>query len=369
MATETQIVIATYNCRGIRNNVLYIKELLFQNQISVLIIQEHWLEKLELDILLDQFKNTHKFFSTYANVSATSGRRSGGVTILIQKDLFPLFTVENCSSNRLIVLTFAKRGLQPLRIIGGYFPANNGKVACKEEYDEFLHILDAHIAVATESRMPIIVAADFNADVGSLETYTRGSQKGNSSKFGKMLKDRIINKFDLKVVDLLEGTKGPEVTFRFKDRYGNTLRSSYIDHILITEDLQPFITNSEVYEEHPLSTSDHVPVQCNIVLKSSKRVEDSLPTEKLNRPIWNFKKATKEQLIKYKKEVTKKLQRIYDGTTKTFPDIKSTETALNLLTGTIFDSAITHIPYMYETKPKRKSKDHNIKRQIKGQKL
>ena len=157
------IKLVTYNCRGAKSSIDAIRELCESH--DVVLIQEHWLNKVELSIL----SKIHNDFNA-CGVSAMDdeigirvGRPYGGVAIMWRKSLGNKVNVKYLDDTRLIGLEVCTDETN-LFIICAYLPT------CKHEnYDDYLNYLAKINCIIQDcNTVNAIVLGDFNSNVGTI---------------------------------------------------------------------------------------------------------------------------------------------------------------------------------------------------------
>ena len=106
-----------------------------------------------------------------------------------------------------------------------------------------------------------ILLGDTNCHFG-LEYSIRsfGSSTAHARKLGN-----IIKACNMSVVDLSEKCTGPSYTWMSD----NGRHVSYIDHVIVSEKLVPFVKSCKILEDDIINVSDHLPLLCTINVEYS----------------------------------------------------------------------------------------------------
>ena len=134
-----RIRIATINCHGLRNNIMYIK--LLQSNNSIVFLQETWCSsKAEVTNLLgtDTENKIHSIIDAKNENLTRRGRYVGGLTWIIRKEIGK-YTV-NFINERISVVIIGR-----ITIIGVYLISNNNKI---EDYNCSLTLMFIKINIA-----------------------------------------------------------------------------------------------------------------------------------------------------------------------------------------------------------------------------
>ena len=235
---------------------------------DIIFLQETWIQ--EQDNLSIQ---GYKTFSVPATKIHTKGRGRGGLVTFLSVDLkVDVSILENNQSNNFQVL-FVK-GLFPrsLICINVYIPPNSGKSQGEDPWDSLVDTIESLLFYYPSSY--IIVGGDFNARIGSGAVDVRGNKSTQIATQAYLLdrssKDRVVNKFGLKLLKLLSlanlyllhGTNLDITGGTYT--YLSTHRASTIDYIAVSSDILNQVDKFEVVDN---SLSDHCPLR--LTLKST----------------------------------------------------------------------------------------------------
>ena len=138
--------------------------------------------------------------------------------------------------------------------------------------------MSAHLV--SKRHGPVILAGDFNSYVGS-----EGGPKASGSQklHGRLLVEMIYNN-DLFITSLSSLSTGPSYTYFKEDTQTIT------DYIIMDAIHAPLAMDCQIYDHHPLNSSDHLPLSLTISLAptvSSARVQCRM----------NWSAAVKDRLI------------------------------------------------------------------------
>ena len=264
-----QFNIVTWNCRGFNNSVPYLNFLLNLNN-SIVVLQEHWLWPFELEKLqtVSEKIDYHAVSDPRLNETSELTRGCGGVAILWNKDLhvekipYPGNGKLCCTKVQLVDDTY-------LNIIGVYLPS----YGYTEEYQTCLTDLEELLSGLPHSQ-PLVIVGDFNAHMANVGCNTVSNAQGLA------LTD-LVKRNNLFVSPL---DKGPGFTYCS----GHTRTT--VDYILVNQSASYLITDSEVLDNHPLNTSDHLAVHAAMEINPILSCKDTSETQRVN-----WKKAMSDQ--------------------------------------------------------------------------
>ena len=264
--------VATLNCFGLENNIIYIQKIIEQNQIVFL--QETWLDSLNS---LDQKINKYNTYKTFHRSAMTSkvrkGRPYGGIGWIISKSIKNIFCI--FSSER---ITYIK--IDNLVIIGVYMHFNDGKTETALNFENDLSIIST-IYNKYNKENEILIIGDFNTDLNKNNEFVR-------------LLNNFMNLNKVKCMDLM-----------FLQKYDNTykkgLNKSWIDHVIASENN---VINQINIEECEWNYGDHnaLIININLFKKNEENLRIDCPNKKL-RLNWNDPEFTN----KYNQNFNEKL--------------------------------------------------------------
>ena len=248
--SKDSLSICTWNARGFKTSVPYIRELC--TRFDIVLITEHWLHSNRMDEFEGISENVSYFgrSSQYANDETYGVRRGqGGIAILWNNKAVSITPIHEYVHDRLCAVKLQNSSGAIFNIFCVYFPARG---CC----DDLATTIDELSAIIENSDFGAknIICGDMNADIGNLYG-TRNTRK--STKEGKCLFN-FISKYDLSAANLSKMSKGPIDTF-----YGPN-GSSCIDYILLPNDILDKVLECETLDFEGLNGSDHVPVTCVI---------------------------------------------------------------------------------------------------------
>ena len=269
MATaNTTLRITCWNSRGMSAAVPYIRDLMSRS--DVICISEHWLHHNRLNTLEDLSTD----FYTIGRASQRSmednygiRRGVGGVAILWRKTIEGVSPMLEIKHDRICGVRVQLDNGNSVNIYSVYLPAAGSIDSMEIVLDEISGIIEAN-GDDTQN----IVCGDFNGDVGSL-----GGPRGNRcpTRAGQRVSN-FARQYNLHIANLMEDARGPVDTF-----WGHNGKSA-IDYIMVCEALKRNITTCLTENEHPLNTSDHLPVLVEIRIKlMSGKVESNAPQRML----------------------------------------------------------------------------------------
>ena len=236
------ISIASWNCRGLHNSIPYIQHL-FSLGVDILILQEHWLWPLQLGSI-------NKNYSFVAvcdqRLSSTSNLSHGcdGTPILCKK-CFHAAPLSKLNSDRICGIQLPLPLSHTLTILGVYMPSSDQP---QEIYNSYVQAVDQVICQVSPSS-PFIVAGDLNCHLGHLGGPT-SSDCFNSR--GLQWKE-LIDCHSLYVTSS-NITTGPSHTY-----YSNGIATT-LDYMIGNLTNSSLVTSCCTMEDHPLNTSDHLPI-------------------------------------------------------------------------------------------------------------
>jgi exonuclease III len=159
-STEKELVISSYNCRGLRDDKLvYVLELL--HKTDILFILEHWLSDEQLSHLQSVVSHSHVDIHGVCGFSPSevlSGHPFGGCAILWRRELNFRFTHVTVNSRRICALKCVCENVR-IVLFNVYMPFEDDDVR-EDEFCLQLSVIDDII-----QRFPdcfIICGGDFN---------------------------------------------------------------------------------------------------------------------------------------------------------------------------------------------------------------
>ena len=233
----------------------------------------------------------------------STGRPSGGIVILIKKELEQFIQIIQTNISHVLCFKLKKSLLKTNRdvlYLCTYVHPSNNVFYTNKEYDNTLEMLESFITeqLIKDDDLDIILSGDINARIGEWcytqhmgndenndtdgATYHRTAQDCQTNPNGRKLIE-ISNAFDLIPLSGLT-EKNFDNSYTFISNRGN----STIDHFLCSPDLLPSITNHKVLNR---IESQHLPVTITIDTKlnrSNDKIERSGSVKKFK---WQPDKA------------------------------------------------------------------------------
>lgn len=240
------IKIVTWNCRGLHNSIPYI-QLLISNDVDVIILQEHWLWPFEHNHL-QSISNHYSFTAVYdsrLNSSSDLHRGCGGVAILWKKNLNAA-PFHHLQSDRLCAIKIPLPNSTILSIFGVYMPSAD---QTQETYRSYLDVLSSSLSELPPDS-PLLIAGDLNCHLGHLGG-PRSTDTPNSR--GHLWKE-LIDRHSFFVPSLCDLASGPVYT------YQSGSFTTTVDYVVGNHPISSILTSCDTLEEHPLNTSDHLPI-------------------------------------------------------------------------------------------------------------
>ena len=248
------IQIATWNCRGLHNSIPYIKHLLSKG-VDILVLQEHWLWPFELDQLgsIDPEFAYTAVCDSRLSPSSTLTRGCGGCSILWRKSTSAV-PISNLDSDRICGIQLPIEGSKLLTIIGAYMPSSEYP---QETYNNYITAVNQAISTVPPSS-PLLLVGDLNCHIGKLGG-PRSSCDPNHRGVQWM---ELIENHSLYIPSLSTLATGPVHTFHV-NRTATT-----VDYVIGNLSLSTVLVSCRVEEDHPLNTSDHLPIVSKLNLNS-----------------------------------------------------------------------------------------------------
>ena len=333
---STSLGIVTWNCRGLSNSVPYLKHL-FNSGSSIVVLQEHWLWPFELGKLQSVSDSISYHAVSDPRLSEVSelDRGCGGVAILWKKEL-PVVRIP-CSGNGRICCAKVQlvRGTY-LTIIGVYLPSDG----YNEKYKSCLTDLEELLSSLNPSQ-PAMIVGDFNAHLTDRRRNIAPNAQG-------VALGHLINKHGLYVASLEKATSGPGYTYCS----GNT--KTTVDYILVNQCASYLITSSEVFDDHPLNTSDHLPLHTSLEVTPAQSMVD---TPKISQVNWS--KVDNNSISQYQNAINGLIRPLIGNT---YDDIGEVEWEMKLVSMGICKHALQLLPTCKKHSSKTRFKDAELQR-------
>ena len=249
-----ELRIGCWNCIGFRSSAPYIVKLLENH--DVLAISEHWLHNNRLRVLneLSQTHAVHARASRHSSDEHNGSRRGqAGVAIFWRKSISGFSAVTDIVHDRICALRYQDMDGNVIIFISVYMPAQGSPEDLATCLDDLSEIVETR-----EIGARIVIAGDFNGDLGSV-----GTSRGKSPPTPQGLKVySFFNRHNLTAVNMLPTTVGPVHTC-----LGPNFKST-LDYIAVGSDILSDIESCSVLGYDVLNTSDHQPLSCHLKVKS-----------------------------------------------------------------------------------------------------
>ena len=265
------------NCNGFKSNTIFIDQIIKNN--DCIFLSESWLLNSE-QFLLHNYKLQFKVISVPANKNP-KGRPFGGTIMLLRKSTFSninIITDENYTTT-----VQADTGNLSILISGVYLQSiTNNSSECTEIYKTQLsNITGLHRRFEEVSES--IILGDFQSFPQNTVSSNRSAQYNILSKH---MSD-FITENDLEPIDISQGS-GPNYTYH----HFTLPNKSYIDHILVSQNLVDHMTDIHVQPPNAMNISDHLPVSASLRYDASvtQSIDDDKDTDFVPNFIWKNKK-------------------------------------------------------------------------------
>ena len=206
-------------------------------------------------------------------------------------------------------------------------------------FNEELNTIEA-VCCSQEKKGPVLIAGDFNAHLGPLGVPR---VLGSPNLPGFALKE-FIDRNLLFAASCADFASGP---------YYTCTTQTTVDYVLVTTACSFLITSCFIHEEHPLNTSDHLPITTSLSLSVKKHMSGS-SNKKPARFNWNRAIATGDVLGQVEVRIAPLLGRTYD-----LPDDVNDE--ISTVTKILVDSAIDTLPVRRDSGTKPRINDPHLK--------
>ena len=280
------LCIMSYNCRGFNSSKLpFIRDLLSTHDVSVLLLQEHWLSDDQIDLLRDiDQKYLYMGISGFKRDEILTGRPYGGCAILWKTELSTVTFIPT-SSSRICGLHIVSNQLK-LLVINVYMPCESD-ASSSDDFQSQLSVIENLINEYNDCH--VTVAGDFNVD------FSRA----------RSLHTTLLNHFCTHVgLVPIANHSVNSVDFSY---HFNHERFSYIDHFL----LSPILFDTAVLDSRAIhsvdNTSDHEPLILQLNFKTDiLQVNDKTHVA---RPSWVRAKA--RDIENYRTLLSDQLRSVY----------------------------------------------------------
>ena len=293
------LCIITLNVRGIKCNIDYLRYLISHSDFPLIIcICEHWLHSYEISFLsnaLPGLKSTIEVIQEDHCFAPKLVRGRSGVAVIWDPCLDQIISpVQALRNDRIVGIRIAYSPTD-LVLFSVYLPCRSG---CTDNFKAVMDELDSAFDLFPNEI--ILFAGDFNADPG----ISQGNLNCPPNEQGIIL-NRYLYKWDYVSIHLHPSFFSCNNFYTYEsDAHGS---QSVIDHVLCPRFFTSTIRDTFVISEHPLNTSDHLPLSVLLPLKHSPPV--SFPqVGHLKAPYSpNWKKCNSHDINLYAKAVLSSL--------------------------------------------------------------
>ena len=330
--TENQrIKITAWNCRGIKNAVPYLNQLIKEGT-DIICVSEHWLWPYQIT----ELSNVHQDFEGFGvadrrlNENSDHNRGCGGVGIIWNKSI-QASPISNFKSDRFCAVKVSLSNGSTMSLISVYLPSTDHPL------DEFEECLNELICVysALQAEGPVVLLGDFNAHLN----HPRNHQ-------GSLLHDAITHS-NLLVPSTSCISTGPRYTFFCG------LNRTVVDYILMDASLCSSVENCFTHQHHDLNFSDHLPISISINVKVAK--EARLPSQ----PKINWVKAAEDDTLHdYMQDVSAHIQPLLTAEFQTTAEL---DNQISHVAEILKNAATRFLPKAGQKKSKQYFKDDKLR--------
>ena len=241
--TLNNLKICTWNCRGIKSSVPYVRQLC--ERYDIVMITEHWLHANRLSEL-SEISDDMSFIARSSKFSGAEEyglrRGQGGVSIFWKREIVGISPINDFTHDRICGIRLQNNIGAVFNIYCVYMPARGCEGCLDQTLDELSGILDK-----SETGAQFIIGGDLNGDMGSL-----GGPHGlrDPTKEGTTVYNFVCS-HNLVATNLLDMAVGPVNT------YHGPIGESCIDYLLVPVELQGNLTHCENLDQECLNSSDH----------------------------------------------------------------------------------------------------------------
>ena len=231
-----------------------------------------------------------------------------------------------------------------LTIIGVYLPSDG----YTEDYKCCLIDLEELLSSLNPSQ-PVLIVGDFNAH---LADQGRGNSAPNAQ--GLALRD-LVEKYNLYVASLDERSTGPSYTYS----HGDT--KTIVDYVFANQCASYLIKSTAVLEDHPLNTSDHLPVYTSLEVNPVLTCDDVLKIPQVN---WS-KVGEGHSIGQYQTAINDLIRPLIDND---YDNVTQIERELKLVSTGIKKFALNHLPLRKKHSPRNRFRDGELQKLCKESK-
>ena len=199
----------------------------------------------------------------------------------------------------------------------------------QETYNEYMNAVNQAISTIPPSN-PLMLVGDLNCKMGNL-CGPRSSSDPNDR--GTQWMELIDNFFSLYIPSISTLATGSVHTFH-SSRFSTT-----IDYVVGNLALSTVLVSCRVVQDHPLNTSDHLPIISNLYL----RLLTSVPTPRGHspRPDWNSGQR-QGRLSHYPSLTDEAVSTLH---IKDYSTIQEIEADISSVSSTLVNAALSSIPH------------------------
>ena len=245
-AKDRNLMVSTWNCRGLQNATPYLNQLI-QDGSDIIAINEHWLWPYQLPSL----HNIHPDFDGYGvsdnrlDEHSELVRGCGGVGFIWRKSLQVSPLTNICSDRICAIRVSLSQSSGPsektsVHIICAYLPSSDHSI---DEFNKYVIDLVSVIS-SLESYGPLII-------VGDLYAHLNAPTNQQSNILLESFSDCNLELF---IASSSCIAKGPGYTFFSGDR------KTTVDYILVSTSISHSIVECYTHDHHDLNFSDHLPL-------------------------------------------------------------------------------------------------------------
>ena len=257
-----------WNCRGVMSATPYLVNCLLKYNVDICGISEHHLRLYNSDFLntIDSNYTAFTKCATERDPAVYRNVNRGGVALLIHKQLIHCTSLLEIDSDRIIGAEVVLNDSTTMYVLCVYLPSSN---LSDDLFHESLDMLE-ELYIAYSLRGTVVIIGDMNVKIAGHKYVFLNDKRSD-------MFITFISKHKLLSVNVQSFCKGPVHTH--ESHTGGP--SSAIDHILVPDELIPFIINATVDNNCSLSLSDHKPVICSIsaiTLPPSQSAQNGKPS-------------------------------------------------------------------------------------------
>ena len=233
---QSLINIMCWNCRGVMSGTPYLVNCLNEYNIDVCGISEHHLRSYNSNFLNTIDHNYTSITKCALERDPTLYRitNKGGVALLVKKNLIHCISEIDIDSDRLVGIEMVLNDSTIIYVFCAYLPASN------LSNDLFLECVDLleELYIAYSSKGIVIIVGDLNVKIAGPKIQFVKDRRSD-------IFYRFLNRQNLVSVNVQHFCNGPAHTFQ--SYTGGP--SSAIDHIVVPDDVIPYVKNALVKDD------------------------------------------------------------------------------------------------------------------------